>query len=339
MSDTRRLDVLRAIVEDFVNTQEPVGSRALVERHDLGVSPATIRNDMAALEEEGLIVAPHTSAGRVPTDKGYRLFVDRLATIRPLSPPERRAIRSLMDGAVDLDDVVQRTVRLLSDLTRQVAMVQYPILTRSRVRHVELVPVTPDRVLMVLIADSGRVEQRMILASRDIPADVVADLRARLGAALDGQAFTDVEGILADLAQAFDVDSQPFVHDVVETLTDAATEDAEERIAIAGAANIARYGADFHTSLHPILESLEEHVVLLRLLGEQTSGDRITVRIGSENPVASMTETAVLSAGYSVPAGEVGRLGLIGPTRMDYEGNMAAVRAVARYLGRILADQ
>ena len=131
MLEDRKLDVLRAIVEDYVSTHEPVGSKALVERHNLGVSPATIRNDMAALEEEGYIAQPHTSAGRIPTDKGYRLFVDRLSAVKPLSPAERRAIQSFLDGAVDLDDVVARTVRLLAQLTRQVAVVQYPSLTRS----------------------------------------------------------------------------------------------------------------------------------------------------------------------------------------------------------------
>ena len=139
MQDERRLDVLRAIVEDYVATQEPVGSKALVERHGLGVSPATVRNDMAALEEEGLITQPHTSAGRIPTDKGYRLFVDRLTTIKPMTPAERRAIATILDGAVDLDDVVQRSVRLLAQLTHQVAIVQYPTLSRSTVRHIELV--------------------------------------------------------------------------------------------------------------------------------------------------------------------------------------------------------
>ena len=110
MLDDRKLAVLRAIVEDYVSTREPVGSKALVERHSLGVSPATVRNDMAALEEEGFIAQPHTSAGRVPTDKGYRLFVDRLASVRPLSMPERRAITTFLDGAVDVDDVVQRKI-------------------------------------------------------------------------------------------------------------------------------------------------------------------------------------------------------------------------------------
>src|SRR3712207_5197940 len=109
-------------------TEEPFGSRARVERPRLGVSPATVRNDMAALEEEGFIMQPHTSAGRVPTDKGYRLFVDKLTTLKPMSAAERRAITTILDGAVDLDDVVQRSVRLLSQLTRQVAIVQYPTL-------------------------------------------------------------------------------------------------------------------------------------------------------------------------------------------------------------------
>src|ERR1700759_3993364 len=120
-ADERRFEVLRAIVADYVSTQEPVGSKVLVERYNLGVSPATIRNDMAALEDEGLIAQPHTSAGRVPTDKGYRLFVDRLSEVKPLSPAEKRAIQSLLDGAVDLEDVVNRTAPLLAHIPQQVA--------------------------------------------------------------------------------------------------------------------------------------------------------------------------------------------------------------------------
>ena len=126
------------------------------------MSPATIRNDMAVLEEQGYIVQPHTSAGRMPTDKGYRLFVDRLSGIKPLSAAERRAIETFLAGAYDLDDVVTRTVRLLAQLTRQVAVVQYPSLTRSAVRHVELVPIAAERLLLVLITDTGRVEQRVV---------------------------------------------------------------------------------------------------------------------------------------------------------------------------------
>src|SRR6187397_1727778 len=176
MVEERRLAVLRAIVEDYVATEEPVGSRALVERHGLGVSPATVRNDMAALEDEGYIHQPHTSAGRVPTDKGYRLFVDKLATLKPMSAAERRAIATLLDGAVDLDDVVQRSVRLLSQLTRQVAIVQYPSLSRSTVRHVELVGLAPTRLLVVLILSTGRVEQRLVELATEVDEQALADL-------------------------------------------------------------------------------------------------------------------------------------------------------------------
>jgi len=175
--DDRKLEVLRAIVEDYVETQEPVGSKALVERHRLRVSPATVRNDMAVLEEEGYIRQPHTSAGRVPTDRGYRLFVDKLSRIKPLTPAERRAIERFLIGAVDLDDVVHRTVRLLAQLTRQVAVVQYPSLARSAVRHLELVPISTTRLMFVMITDTGRVEQRLVELPGPLPDDEVIRMR------------------------------------------------------------------------------------------------------------------------------------------------------------------
>ncbi|HKE69059.1 MAG TPA: heat-inducible transcriptional repressor HrcA, partial [Nocardioidaceae bacterium] len=197
MLEERRLEVLRAIVEDYVATQEPVGSKTLVERHNLAVSPATVRNDMAALEEEGFIAQPHTSAGRIPTDKGYRLFVDRLATVRPLSGPERRAITTFLDGAVDLEDVVQRSVRMLAQLTRQVAVVQYPSLTRSTVRHVELVSLAPTRLLVVLITSTGRVEQRIVETTEEVGETLIGDLRARINLASLGERLVDAADRLA----------------------------------------------------------------------------------------------------------------------------------------------
>ena len=209
--DERKLAVLRAIVEDYVSTSEPVGSKALADRHHLGVSSATIRNDMAVLEDEGLITAPHTSAGRVPTDKGYRVFVDRLSAVKPMSAAERRAIHTFLDQAVDLDDVMGRTVRLLAQLTKQVAMVQYPSLSRSAVRHVELVPVPPQRLLVILVADTGRIEQRMVDLRGDIAPDVLANMRTRFNVLLDGALMRDVPGLLAAVADSFAPADQPAV--------------------------------------------------------------------------------------------------------------------------------
>src|SRR3712207_2417924 len=183
----------------------------LVGRLCLGVSPATIRNDMAPLEEGGYIAQPHTSAGRIPTDKGYRLFVDRLSTVKPLSAAERRAISRFLDGAVDLDDVVTRTVRLLAQVTRQVAVVQYPSLTRSTVRHVELVPVTASRVMLVLITNTGRVEQRIVEVPAAAGETLLADLRSRLNATLGGVRLADAPASIEDLPEAFGVDDRPTV--------------------------------------------------------------------------------------------------------------------------------
>ena len=187
MSEERRLSVLRAIVQDYVQTSEPVGSKALLERHQLGVSAATVRNDMAVLEEEGYIRQPHTSAGRVPTDKGYRLFVDKLSRIKPLTPAERRAIERFLFGVAGLDDVVHRTVRLLAQLTRQVAVMQYPSLTRSSVRHLELVPMGAHRLMVVLIVDSGRVEQRVLDSAVDLSG---AEGERLVGTSADGSTPT-----------------------------------------------------------------------------------------------------------------------------------------------------
>ena len=338
MSDDRRLDVLRAIVEDYVLTHEPVGSRALVERHSLGVSPATIRNDMAALEEAGYIAQPHTSAGRIPTDKGYRLFVDRLSAVKPLSAPERKAIGLFLEEAVDLDDVVDRAVRLLAQLTRQVAVVQYPSLRRSALRHVELVPMSEDRLLVVLITETGRVEQRVIEVESSSVEPIVPELRARLNVHVAGRRLIDLSAPLAEMTEAFAPEDRPLVRQVVKVVEDTLAEATEERLVMAGTANLARTGTDFPGTIRPVLEALEENVVLLRLLTEMAEDSAgVAVRIGHENHHAGLAETSIVAAGYGADGEPLARIGALGPTRMDYAGTMASVRAVARYLSRILA--
>lgn len=338
MLEDRRLSVLRAIVEDFVQTNEPVGSKALVERHQLGVSSATIRNDMAALEDEGLIAQPHTSAGRIPTDAGYRVFVDRLSSIKPMSPAERRAIESFLEGAVDLDDVMQRSVRLLAQLTRQVAFVQYPTLSRSTVRHVEFVQISATRLLLVVIASTGRVEQRIVDTPTAVGETVLSDLRQHVNAHVAGVRLADVPAALSDLAAHFDAAVRPSVAAVVATLLESLVERTDDRVVLGGTANIARLSSDFPRDVQPVLEALEEQVVLLNLLGEVASTDDLHVRIGHENPVENLARTSIVTTGYGHGADPMAALGVLGPTRMDYPATMAAVRAVARYLGRIISE-
>src|SRR4051812_39314181 len=238
--DERKLEVLRAIVGDYVSTEEPVGSKALADRHHLGVSPATIRNDMALLEEEGYIAQPHTSAGRVPTDKGYRLFVDRLAELKPLSTAERRAISSFLEGAIDLDDVLHRTVRLLAQLTRQVAVVQYPSLARSAVRHLEVVHLAATRLMLVLITETGRVEQRVVDCPADVDAEAVAELRTLLNSAFGGAQLIDAGDKVPGLLETAPLHLRGLVAMVSATLMETLVEPSEDRLVIGGTANLAR---------------------------------------------------------------------------------------------------
>jgi heat-inducible transcriptional repressor len=335
--DDRKLDVLRAIVQDYVATQEPVGSKALVERHQLGVSPATVRNDMAVLEDEGYIRQPHTSAGRVPTDRGYRLFVDKLSRVKPLSPAERRAIERFLLGAVDLDDVVHRTVRLLAQLTRQVAVVQYPSLTRSSVRHLELVPVSTTRVLIVMIADTGRVEQRLVDLPDQVPHEDITELRRLINEKLAGHRLVDAPPLVQALVDEVSPMLRPPMIALATVLLETLVERREERVMLAGTANLARTGVfDLQGSLRPILEALEEEVILLKLFGAVEPSMR--VRIGDENEIKDLRGTSIVTTGYGPGANVVGGMGVLGPTRMDYPGTIATVRAVARYVGDLLAQ-
>jgi heat-inducible transcriptional repressor len=331
--DERKLAVLRAIVEDYVSTTEPVGSKSLVDRHGLDVSPATIRNDMAVLEEQGFIAQPHTSAGRIPTDKGYRLFVDRLSSVKPMSAAERRAIETFLVGAYSLDEIVARTVRLLAQLTRQVAVVQYPLLSRSAIRHIELVALAPQRVLLVLITDTGRVEQATVDLPDVAEPESITHLRAVLNACLDGHRLADATATVTGLADRIPVDERPNAGAVFSVLLDSLAERHEERVVFGGTANLA--APDFGKGLRDVLEALEEQVVLMRLLGEAASPSALTVRIGAETGIQG---TSVVSAAYGTGGQVVAKLGVLGPTRMDYPGTMGAVRAVARYVGQILGE-
>ena len=234
----RRQAVLRAIVADYIAMQEPVGSKTLVEKHKLQVSSATIRNDMAVLETEGYIAQPHASSGRVPTEKGYRAFVDAINDVKPLSLPERRAISDFLESGVDLEDVMRRSAHLLAQLTRQAAVVQLPTLSVSRIKHCEVVALTPRRLLLVVITDNGRVDQRNVELSSPIDESGVTYLRDLLNGALAGKTMSDASTSLALLA----ADPPPAVADhltrAIAVIMDTLVDTPSDRVLIAGAANL-----------------------------------------------------------------------------------------------------
>ena len=339
MVSERSLAVLRAIVQDYVASREPVGSKTIVERHSFGVSAATIRNDMALLEEEELIAAPHTSSGRIPTDKGYRVFVDQLTDVRPLTRAQRQAIETFLGESSDLDELLARTVRLIAQLTKQLAVVQYPSFGSARVRHVELVSLAPDRVLCILISDSGQVEQRLAELERPVDDETLAALRLRLNEIAGGRAMADAAIALSGELAGTDRSHAAVLHTLAATLADQARAQRQDRLVVAGAANLVRTEQDFAGSILGVIEAIEEQVVLLKLFGEMAGDEHaVAVRIGRENAPFGLGETSIVSSAFEIPGRDISRLGVVGPTRMDYSNSMAAVRAVARYLSRTLGE-
>ncbi len=367
MTQSRRMLVLRAVVEDYIRSQEPVGSTSLTRDHDLGVSSATIRNDMSALEDEGYLIQPHTSAGRVPTEKGYRYFVDRLATVVPLSEAQRRGINSFLSGSVSLKDALQRSARLLSEITGQVAIVTSPSLAKATLRHVEMVPVAMTTLLAVVITDTGRVAQHGLTIASMPAVDEINRLSNTVNEQCDGLSLSKSAETVRSIAASAGYES---VRGVADTLADAfesmALDERADELYMSGTSHLAhsRSLAD----LAPLFDALEEQVVLMKLmsnLSEETNASGVGVAIGSEMHTPGLLHASVVSSGYGrsgaagEPAGNdpVGELetesetesqtndtepiafvGSIGPTHMDYAATMAAVRAVARYLPAFLSE-
>jgi len=331
-TDRRRQEVLRAIVADYIASQEPVGSKALLERHQLQVSSATIRNDMAVLESEGFIVQQHASSGRIPTEKGYRQFVDHIHDLKPLSAAERRAILTFLEDGVDLEDVLRRSVTLLAQLTRQAAVIQLPNLKVSRVKHVEVVALGPTRLLLVLITDTGRVDQRNVELEEAIDAEGVILLRDLLNGALVDRTLTEGSTSLEELAENPPARISHALTRSATRLIETLVEQPTDRLILAGASNLT-------LGLPGVIEALEEQVTVLKLLTNVPDLGNVSVHIGEENEDEDLHDASIVATAYGSDGHALGGLGVVGPTFMDYPGTISKVSAVARYVSRVLAGE
>jgi heat-inducible transcriptional repressor len=332
----RQLEILRTIVDEYVSSQEPVGSQLISRKSGLGVSSATIRNDMAHLEEVGLITQPHTSAGRIPTSSGYRVFVDQLATVKPLSKAERKAIENFLDGAVDLDDAVLRTVKLLSQVTKQIAVVQYPSLSKSEIKHIDIVQINPYRLILVVISSQGRVEQSTLEIPLVLSDVQIAQIQSRISRLMIGQSLSQISHNIVTFQSELPSELITTFGLICTALMEMMYEKPEEKVVMAGTANFARTHHDDPEALHTVLQALEEQVVLLKLISNSSQAPR--VQIGEEIAEPALTATSVISMGYGSDGNHLGSIGILGPTRMDYSTSISAVSAVAQYIGEYLGE-
>src|SRR6478672_1942479 len=277
-------------------TTSPPMSRSVRNPWSTGISSASRRRRSATTWPCWRTRA--TSPGRIPTDKGYRLFVDRLSQVKPMSSGEKKAIQAFLSEAVDLEDVLRRSVRLLAQLTRQVAFVQYPTLSRSSVRHVEVVALDLRRLLLVVITDTGRVEQRLVELDIDITDAGLLSLRSLFAAHVVGRRLAEAATAITDTASHVEPAVRSVVVPSVNVLLDALVEHPEERLVLSGTSHATGAWADQPGTLRGVLEALDEQVTLLRLLAALETPDAVVVSIGSENDDVNLATTALVSAGY-----------------------------------------
>ena len=337
---TRKAAVLNAVVEEYVRSGEPVGSETIADASDLGVSSATIRNEMAALEELGYLTHPHTSAGRIPTDLGYRHYVDTMPHGLRLRDAHRRAIAGFFAEAIlDLEEVLKGSVQLLSRLTQYAGLAVPPGAAEEPIVRLELIDMGPT-VMILVVGQHGRVDKQVI----DRPEGLdVEDLRAteRRLRGLTGRTYADAQAELLRLA----AETGPRDHDlllhVADALRTATQGEGATHVVVGGVSNLTDEAQTWRRqTLRRLFETLEREQEMLTVLQDVTADrEGVWVTIGTEHPTTGEWDASIVTAPFRAGDATVGTIGVVGPTRMDYLSAMASVRAVAKRLSEIASDQ
>ncbi|MDQ6783391.1 MAG: heat-inducible transcriptional repressor HrcA [Actinomycetota bacterium] len=332
MLDERKSAILHAVVEEYIETAQPVGSAHVAQRSALAVSSATVRNEMGVLEREGYLTQPHTSAGRIPTDKGYRLFVDSLApgALGPVQSQQVRAFFAKAHG--ELERTLADTSRLLSALTDYAAVVVGPSHEVARIRSVQIVGLGPRLALVVIVLSNGVVEKRPLELAREVSDLSLAAASTMLASLLTG---TSWGGAAPDVLPSEDASVDELTNAALGALGGVAEGDGGQ-VFVGGASRMA-VAFDAVETIRGVLGILEEQYVMVGLLSD-VLGRGLSVSIGAEHGVPSLADCSVIVAPYEVEGEQLGTVGILGPTRMHYEQALAAVAVVSRRLGRALSE-
>jgi heat-inducible transcriptional repressor len=331
MLDDRKAAILRAVVEEYIQTAQPVGSAHVAQLAALAVSSATVRNEMGALERDGYLVQPHTSAGRIPTDKGYRFFVDSLASPGVLQPAQRQQVRAFFARAHgELERMLADTSRLLSGLTDYAAVVVPPSVDVLTIRSVQLVGLGPRLAMLVVVLSNGSIEKRPIDLGAEVSESVVTAASAHLAAALYKTIWGGTEIVLS----SGDPDVDDLVHRALGSISTA--EPSGSQVYVGGAARMAS-AFDAVGTIRQVLSILEQQYVIVGLISDVL--DRgLSVAIGAEHGLLPLADCSLVVAPYDVEGERGGTVAILGPTRMHYDQALAAVALVSRQLGRALSE-
>lgn len=336
--DDRKQKVLLAIVHDYIATAEPVGSRTIAKKYKLGVSPATIRNEMADLEEMGYIEQPHTSAGRIPSERGYRYYVDYLMKRYELSRDEEELIRRELERKVkDVGQVLQKTGQLLSQLTHYTAMVLTPQYVPSSIRHIQIVLTHPSQAVVVVVMDNGAVHHRVIEVPESIGSGDMETISRVLNAKLQGLTMENIRLTLVKEIY-FELARHKHILDLaMELIEEGLTACTEDRIYLGGIFNMLNQ-PEFHNveKVKTLLSLLEQEELIRDLLSGGQDEGGVTVRIGGENRHRAIVECSTVTAPYTVCGRRIGSIGVLGPTRMEYAKVIGIVEYMTKNLSEVL---
>ena len=340
----RKEKILDAIIRSYLETGEPVGSRTISKNTDLNLSSATIRNEMSDLEEMGYIIQPHTSAGRIPTDKGYRFYVDNILKdkMSELDEREKKVTEKedlLIEKVDKVETLLQNMAKVLSNNTNYATMVSAPKSQENKIKFVQLSVIDENQLLCTVVSDKNHVVNRIIKTTQQISQEMIVRLNVALNTVLAGLSLEEINlGVISTLtSQAGELEG--LVNEVLKTITEAIATEAQMKIYTSGATNIFKYPElSDKERASQLLTTLEEKSQLTELINESDEETGIQVYIGSESPVKSMKDCSVVTATYELEDGFKGTIGIIGPKRMDYEKVVETLRTVKEQLSETFKD-
>lgn len=337
--DERKIRILQAIINDYIMTGEPVGSRTIAKRYDLGVGSATIRNEMADLEEMGYLEQPHTSAGRVPSNKGYRLYVDKLMELGRLTEDEELKIKEyIIDSAMyEVDKIVKQACSLLSELTNLTSVVQKPSVRSSYLKSIQLLTIDSHNLVSVIVADNGVIKNHRIRVNNMPTAETIQMINLVLNARLRNLTIEEINlEVINNLKKELGGFDEVF-NGILPALYETLNETSNNEVFVEGATNIFNY---------PEYNNIEKAKEILSLINDKENlleliepGNDITIRIGEENDFPEAKDCSIISAVYSLDGRPIGRIGLIGPKRINYSKVVAIMNQVMKELNKSLRNQ
>ncbi|MHB0976260.1 MAG: heat-inducible transcriptional repressor HrcA [Candidatus Aquicultorales bacterium] len=335
--DERKRQILYAAVQEYILTAEPVSSIKLVSKYKLNVSSATVRNELSALEQLGYLHQPHTSAGRMPTDSGYRYYVDSLIRNNSLSREEMRTIDFLFSAlSREMEGLMRDTSLMLSKITRYVAVVLAPTIKTSAIKHLDLVRLSAQTVLAVIITDTGLVAKKTLILKDPVDELQLREIEGIIDPWIKGLTASQIREKQQSLLSVFP-QNEAVMLAILNEVVDCLEKEEKDQVFLDGTSNILNLPEfeDFH-KVQGLLETLEQGYVLLNWLQESLTGKGVIVRIGSENEMASAKNYSLVASRYGADDHSQGTVGIIGPTRMDYARAMAAVEYIAGNLSKAL---